>query len=144
MGPHDMGGLAPNEAAAYLEEIAVFLAVHLGRGAGVLWPEHRHPVLNSAPDSSDLARLSRELSQRTGLIVCSTLGAEGAETDREHTLVQQVAGGSTWLLTAVRGSGPRTVSLRLYPGDVLYIPPAYHRVAVATADDSVWIVTALR
>jgi hypothetical protein len=143
MDPRDAMGRAPDDGAAYLREIALFLAVHLGRRAGVLWPEHGHPLLRHAADPSVLTRLSAEISRHTGLLAYSAPGAEGAESDPQHVLVQQVAGGSTWLLPPSRGEIPRTACLRLYSGDVLYIPPAHRRVSVGTVRGSAWIVTVL-
>lgn len=144
MDSRDVWGRAPDEGAAYLKEIALFLAVHIRQGgAGVLWLESRHPMLRRTPRPRDLAFLSAQLSWHTGLRARSSLGAEGAESGLEHTLVQQVAGGSAWLLTP-QGENPRSASLRLHSGDVLYVPPLYGRLSVATAADSAWIVTALR
>ncbi|MEV7673171.1 hypothetical protein [Streptomyces sp. NPDC088752] len=131
-GVRPAGGPA-GPAGDHLREVALFVALHLGRAPGVLWPEHDHPLVGDGAESGvadpDVELLAAQIAAATGL------GARPAPAGvpHGHLLVHQMAGATTW---SVVGSGEdgRDASLRyrLRAGEVLYVPDGWSRTAEPT------------
>ncbi|MET9934184.1 MULTISPECIES: hypothetical protein [unclassified Streptomyces] len=126
-------------AEDHLREVALFVALHLGRAPGVLWPEHDHPLVgDEAEDAEDTADdavgpdvelLAAQIAAATGLVARPA----PVGVPHGHLLVHQMAGATTW---SVVGSGEdgRDASLRyrLRAGEVLYVPDGWARTAEPT------------
>jgi len=125
---------AAERAELHHEELALFLAVHLGRLPAMLWAEHDHPALRPDAAPAELARFAEELSRRTGLSARTAHGgpARGG-TAVAHLLVHQIAGGGDWRLEPPP-STPRTrpIHCRLRLGEVLYLAPHWSWTAHLT------------
>lgn len=108
----------PGETESLLvEEIALFLSVHLGRSPGLMWPEHE------PAEPGDLeAYLPAALAGRLGrpVTVLHHLAERGAAARTAHDLlVCQLGGSSTWHIAPPTGAA---LTLRLQAGAVLYAP----------------------
>ncbi|MEW2115617.1 hypothetical protein AB0945_10550 [Streptomyces sp. NPDC005474] len=141
-------------AEAYLREVALFVALHLDRAPGVLWPEHDHPLLDDGAEDGtddgegdgdgpaappDLDALAAQIAVATGLAARPGLGG----VPPGHLLVHQIAGAATWTIVGADGDG-RDASLRyrLRAGEVLYVPAGWSRTA-EPAGDARWTVVVL-
>ncbi|WP_055527387.1 hypothetical protein [Streptomyces graminilatus] len=133
-------------SAAYFREVAQFVALHLGRAPGVLWPEHDHPPLGDGADDGedpaaapDLDAFAARIAAATGL--AAGPGRVGAPPG--HLLVHQIAGAATWDITGVGGDGQgASLRYRLRAGEVLYVPDGWSRTA-EPARDARWAVFVL-
>ncbi|MFF4935247.1 hypothetical protein ACFY2H_41405 [Streptomyces griseofuscus] len=139
-------------AEDHLREVALFVALHLGRAPGVLWPECDHPLLGDGGDgaagaertdalaaSPDVTVLAAQIAATTGLAARPA----PAGTPPGHLLVHQFAGAATWTVAGPAGDG-RDASLRyrLRAGEVLYVPDGWSRAAEPTAG-ACWTVVVL-
>ncbi|MGE7388692.1 hypothetical protein ACQKM2_24790 [Streptomyces sp. NPDC004126] len=103
----------PEETKTLLvEEIALFLSVHLGRHPGLMWTEHEPTDPESLADF-----LPAALADRLGLPI-SVLPRLARDTARD-LLVCQLGGSDTWHVAPPTGPA---LTLRLQVGDVLYAP----------------------
>ncbi|MFJ9737034.1 hypothetical protein [Streptomyces sp. NPDC101166] len=137
-------------AGEHLREVALFVALHLGRAPGVLWPEHDHPLLgdgdgDGADDGGepaatpDLDALAAQITAVTGLAARpAPVGVPPG-----HLLVHQIAGAATWNIVGAGDDG-RDASLRyrLRAGEVLYVPDGWARAAEPAAGAR-WTVVVL-
>lgn len=105
----------PGETEALLvEEIALFLSVHLGRSPGLMWPEHE------PPEPGDLeAFLPAALTGRLGRPVTVLPHPAERDTVAHDLLVCQLGGSSTWHIAPPTGAA---LTLRLQAGSVLHAP----------------------
>ncbi|GAA3190076.1 MULTISPECIES: hypothetical protein [Streptomyces] len=137
------GARARSPLEDHVDELALFLSVHLGRTPGLLWPEAEHPAqgcTDASPwDASDLRDLARHLAARTGL-ACSSeqfvsppLGGHPRGGGGGDMLVHQLEGAGSWTTAAEAGGGSRSwLHWRLLPGEVLYIPDGRFRHMTST------------
>jgi len=145
-------------AEAYLREVALFVALHLHRAPGVLWPEHDHPLLDDRAEgeaggeaddgaedgedpaaTSDLEALAAQIAAATGLAARPGLGG----VPPGHLLVHQIAGAATWTIVGADGDGhDASLRYRLRAGEVLYVPGGWSRTA-EPAGDARWTVVVL-
>ncbi|MDQ0937476.1 hypothetical protein [Streptomyces turgidiscabies] len=141
-------------AEAYLREVALFVALHLHRAPGVLWPEHDHPLLDDRADDGaddeaddgedpaatpDLDALAAQIAAATGLAARPGLGG----VPPGHLLVHQIAGAATWTIVGADGDGhDASLRYRLRAGEVLYVPGGWSRTA-EPAGDARWTVVVL-
>ncbi|WP_329214353.1 hypothetical protein OG352_03940 [Streptomyces sp. NBC_01485] len=135
-------------AEAYLREVALFVALHLGRAPGVLWPEHDHPLLgdgDGADDGEDPAA-TPDLDALAAQIAAATrLPARPAPVGVPpgHLLVHQIAGAATWNIAGAGADGQgASLRYRLRVGEVLYVPDGWSRTAEPAADAR-WTVVVL-
>ncbi|MER5374846.1 hypothetical protein [Streptomyces sp. NPDC002553] len=137
-------------AGEHLREVALFVALHLGRAPGVLWPEHDHPIVGDGEglgevDGGDpaatpaLDALAAQITAATGLAARPA----PAGVPPGHLLVHQIAGAATWTIVGTGGDG-RDASLRyrLRAGEVLYVPDGWARTAEPAAGAR-WTVVVL-
>lgn len=128
-------------AGEHLREVALFVALHLGRAPGVLWPEHDHPLLGdgdgdgdgdgaddgTAPAATpDLDALAAQIAAATGLAARpAPVGVPPG-----HLLVHQIAGAATWNIVGTGDDGQdASLRYRLRAGEVLYVPDGWARTA---------------
>ncbi|MEU0677208.1 hypothetical protein ABZ330_30765 [Streptomyces sp. NPDC006172] len=143
-------------AGDHLREVALFVALHLGRAPGVLWPEHDHPLLGDGDgdgegDSEDdgdgegpaatpdLDELAVQIAAATGLAVRpAPVGVPPG-----HLLVHQIAGAATWNIVGADEDGQdASLRYRLRAGEVLYVPDGWARTAEPAAGAR-WTVVVL-
>ncbi|GLX22969.1 hypothetical protein [Streptomyces lavendulae] len=97
-----------------VEEVVLFLSVHLGRSPGLMWLEHE------PPDPDTLAEfLPAALARRLDRPISVLPDAFGDVRTAHDLLVCQLGGSDTWRLAPPAGAG---LTLRLRAGDVLYVP----------------------
>ncbi|MFF3847784.1 hypothetical protein [Streptomyces sp. NPDC002328] len=153
-------------AGEHLREVALFVALHLGRAPGVLWPEHDHPLLgdgdgdgagvgagvgsdhgtNGGTDDGatptatpDLDALAAQIAAATGLAARpAPVGVPPG-----HLLVHQIAGAATWNIAGAGDDGQdASLRYRLRAGEVLYVPAGWARTAEPAAGAR-WTVVVL-
>ncbi|WP_051966953.1 hypothetical protein [Kitasatospora mediocidica] len=120
----------------HLQELALFLSVHLDRGPGVLWPEHDHPALAAASPPDGAARLAADLGRWTGLPARTGIGltGDGQQAAPAHLVIHQTSGAGVWHLRRGHGEAAESFRYRLRSGEVLYIPPRWAYRAELTPD----------
>lgn len=122
MGPTTQAPEKPQEV--FIQEIALFLSVHLGRSPGLLWPEHEP----SAPYNAESA-LPAALAHHLGRDVTVLTDPTGdphrphAAPTAQDVLAYQLDGADTWHITPPAGS---PLTLRLRTGEMLYAPAGSH------------------
>jgi hypothetical protein len=117
--------LAPDDqASCHIEELALFLAAHLGHGPGVLWPEFDHPALAAPSRPGDHDRLAEALGRRTGL-AARACGAPADGKTPACLVVHQTAGVGNWHLHRTHGGSTESFRHRLRAGEVLHIPAGW-------------------
>jgi len=117
---------AADPAERHHEELALFLSVHLGRAAGLLWAEYDHPACAPGAGQQDLDRLAEGLARRTGRRVRTEPGGERRSgTAAGHLLVHQAEGSGEWRLTGPAGHAAPDPPFRcrLRAGEILYVLP---------------------
>ncbi len=108
---------------AFHGELTEFLRVHLGRGPGMLWPEHEDgdPADWDRPWAD---RLAADLTHLLRLPVRHVPDPDVPDprTPTHHLLILQATGASLWHLWPAAGADARPQSLRLRVGEALYVP----------------------
>ncbi|MFJ4880436.1 hypothetical protein ACIP93_35215 [Streptomyces sp. NPDC088745] len=116
--PYGSGGLDGHQ----LQELAVFVRAHSGKGAGILWPEHAAPQdWRGRPDGL-AAGLALLLDRPVAAASCAAVPFPNPD----DVLVFQLRGSSGWQLTppGTRAeASPR--KLRLRTGEALFVPRGY-------------------
>ncbi|MFD8983382.1 hypothetical protein [Streptomyces sp. NPDC059564] len=116
----------PEETQTLLvEEIVLFLSVHLGRNPGLMWLEHEPPDPGALEEFLPAAlahRLGRPISVLPHL-TCNTRDSgtpdSGSARTAQDLLVCQLGGSDTWRIAPPAGAA---LTLRLQAGEVLYAP----------------------
>ncbi|MEU2511436.1 hypothetical protein [Streptomyces syringium] len=136
--PADPDARAPSVLAAFVTDIALSLAVHRGRGAALVWPEHEPTSLLDT-----LAAAAQQTAQRATGTVPAGPGADGL-AGLLHTALgggsdpvrafyaatsSPIPPGELLLVPLARGCDCRVTSavrpplrLRVRKGEVLYVP----------------------
>ncbi|MEV6394698.1 hypothetical protein AB0M39_07930 [Streptomyces sp. NPDC051907] len=113
-------------ASLHLQELALFLSVHLDRTPGILWPEHDHPAFGARPGPAGLAGLADGLGRLTGLAVRTRPGLRSDSVPGSgsgHRLIHHTAGAVNWQLRDGSASdAAEPLRWRIRPGEVLYVP----------------------
>ncbi|MFE1555090.1 hypothetical protein ACFW6V_08865 [Streptomyces sp. NPDC058734] len=97
-----------------VEEVVLFVSVHLGRSPGLMWLEHEPPDPGALAEFLPAA-LARRLDRPVGV-----LPHVSGDTRIPHDLlVCQLGGSGTWHIAPPTGSA---LTLRLRTGAALYAP----------------------
>lgn len=97
-----------------VEEVVLFLSVHLGRSPGLMWTEHE------LPDPGALAEfLPAALARRLDRPIAVLPHVFGDTRTAHDLLVCQLGGSDTWRIAPPAGAA---LTLRLQAGEVLYVP----------------------
>ncbi|MFD4791564.1 hypothetical protein ACFWN1_31905 [Streptomyces sp. NPDC058459] len=159
-----------NPAGEHLREVALFVALHLGRAPGVLWPEHDHPLLSGDAGGDDcdgcdggdgdggVGGAGRDAADVTDPVATPDLDALAAQIAAAtglvarpapdgaplgHLLVHQVAGAASWTIAGADSDGQdASLRYRLRAGEVLYVPEGWART-VEAASGARWTVVVL-
>ncbi|MFV8129541.1 hypothetical protein [Streptomyces syringium] len=109
--PADPDACAPPALAAFVTDIALSLAVHRGRSAALVWPEHEPTGL--------LDTLAAAARKATGTVPA------GPEADGLAGLLHTALGGGSDPVHARYATSPPTIPGELtIPGEVLLVPLA--------------------
>ncbi|MET9647806.1 hypothetical protein ACFZB6_17165 [Streptomyces syringium] len=131
--PADPDACAPPALAAFVTDITLSLAVHRGRSAALVWPEHEPTGLldalaTAARKATGTVPAGPEADELAGLLHTALGG--GSDPVRAHYATSPpVPPGELLLVPLARGCDCRVTSavrpplrLRLRKGDVLYVP----------------------
>lgn len=108
-----------------VEEIVLFLSVHLGRSPGLMWLEHELPDLGALEEFLPAAlarRLDRPISvlpHLSGDTRDSGSPESGSARTAHDLLVCQLGGSDTWRIAPPARAA---LTLRLQAGELLYAP----------------------
>ncbi|WP_370421480.1 hypothetical protein AB8O64_24760 [Streptomyces sp. QH1-20] len=131
--PADPDACAPSALAAFVTDIALSLAVHRGRSAALVWPEHEPTGLldalaTAAGKATGTVPAGPEADGLAGLLH-TALGGSAPVRAFYAATSPPVPPGELLLVPLARGCDCRVTSavrpplrLRLRKGDVLYVP----------------------